>query len=179
MSGVRVGAKRGPDGPSEEQQLRAWEMRVAGSSNAAIAEKFEISVTTAKRWVRAGRELAEVVDYTDRIIDPAKRIDLEVEQARQLATVDMVIAWMGGYIERGGEEDKAATVVLKALERRAAATGSDPPRRLAVRDDRGSGPDAAATVNARIRAGIAAYGRGEDPVDYDEDGGAEDDGHDR
>lgn len=153
-----TGSRPGPDGPDEETVLRAWDMRVAGKSPAHIAETFKVSVSTAKRYVKAGRDLAEVVEFSAKVADPLQFVDIRNEQQRQAATVDRVIEWMSDYVDNGGDEVQASMVVLKALERRAKALGSDPPTaaRLTL-----EAPQPPPTVPGHVVEAIESYQRGD------------------
>lgn len=147
----RIGDKPGPDGPDEETVLRAWDMRVERRSLAYIAEQLKVSISSAKRYVKAGRELAEAIDYSE-ATNPARVMNLQAERERSAAVLDLVQGWLVDYVEAGGDEVQAATVVLKGEERRAKLLGLDAERVARLSLEQGGEPPAPSpTAVAAVR----------------------------
>lgn len=105
-------AQRGPR--LTRAAIEAWDLRVRGQALIDIAHQFDISIEAAKLLIREAHE-AIGEDLKD-----------NVEQNRQLdlARIDGLLSTFYPAAKAG--DDKAATLTLKCLERRAKLTGAEP-----------------------------------------------------
>lgn len=105
-------AERGPEPTADA--LTAWDMRVNGTPIIDVAHHMGCSIELAKHLI------AEVHEA----IHEDLKANLELNRSMDLHRLDKLIASYLPVAEAG--DDKAAQVVLKALQHRARLTGAEP-----------------------------------------------------
>jgi hypothetical protein len=100
-----------------EQALKAWDMRLQGTPIYEVAHEFNLSIEAAKTLIKEAHH-AVAEDLKDNI---------EQNRALDLARIDGLLTTFYPAAKAG--DDKAATITLKCIERRAKLTGTEPDER--------------------------------------------------
>lgn len=150
----------GRPGPSDEIVTKAWELRVKGAGLARIAEELGIARSTAREYVDRGRELEQAQDW----------LDWRNERITGAAVMEAVRMVMFEAIDNGGDPVAAASVIIKAEERRSLLLGLDAPKRIALSADTPEPPTIDATTMAVIEAAEARSRRELGSGDDDQQG---------
>lgn len=113
--------ERGPAGPDEATLIKAWRLKaVNGLSVQQVADELKVSHTTAKRWVKDGRELVSELEYIDTQRQMVDRHPIRVDGA---AVMDELRRLLFEYVDQGGDVLAAADRIIKAEERKARLLG--------------------------------------------------------
>lgn len=111
---------KGASERAAERRLHALELRKAGASYRAIGKQLGVSGKTAFRDVQ--RELAAIARERGKAAEDVLGLELERLDDFQLAL----------YRKAKGGDERAITVGLRVMERRAALVGLDKPKQIEV-----------------------------------------------
>lgn len=115
-----------------DNSIKAWELRTQGRTVSEIAQELGVSVVTARNYLQRGLEAARET-YTASAMDHIQvilgQLDGIISKWRQLADCPAAEG-----------ADRAAAIVLKALEQRAKLLGLDGKGAGLVTDGTGGGP---------------------------------------
>ena len=142
-------SRPGPAGPDDRTLVRAWKLKTLdGLFVQQVADELGVSHATAKRYIKAGRDVVAELEYLDTQRQHLDRHPIRVDGA---AVMDMVRGWLVQAVNDGADVFRAAELVIKAEERKARLLGE------AQRVELGRAPDTLPVADDETRLAIEGY----------------------